>query len=142
MATALPAPRASLSALTRYSELSLYLLLVNGVASLVWTGKLDPITAVLAPLALVFKGWRYAMGKSAELSQRQATWLVAAYIFFFPFDLLVLSRAFAAGTPNLWLYAALHASIHLMLFVMMMRLFSARSTRDLRSEEHTSELQS
>ncbi|HKO04035.1 MAG TPA: DUF3488 and transglutaminase-like domain-containing protein, partial [Candidatus Acidoferrales bacterium] len=131
MATAVPAPRASLSALTRYSELSLYLLLVNGVASLVWTGKLDPITAVLAPLALAFKGWRYAMGKSAELSQRQATWLVAGYIFFFPFDLLVLSRAFVAGTPNLWLYAALHASIHLMLFVMMMRLFSARTTRDL-----------
>src|SRR5208282_1593609 len=131
MATAIRAPRASLSALTRYSELSLYLLLVNGVVSLVWTGKLDPVTAVLAPLALVLKGWRYARNKPAELSPRQATWLVAGYIFFFPIDVLVVSRAFVAGIPNLWLYAALHASIHLMLFVMLVRLFSARTTRDL-----------
>src|SRR5208282_1054173 len=121
----------SLSALTRYSEISLYLLLVNGVMSVVWTGKLDLVTAVLAPLALVFKGWRYARGKPPELSHRQATWLVAGYLFFFPIDLLVISRGFAAGTPNMWLYAALHASIHLMLFVMLVRLFSARSTRDL-----------
>ncbi|HKM89316.1 MAG TPA: DUF3488 and transglutaminase-like domain-containing protein [Candidatus Acidoferrales bacterium] len=131
MATAIRAPRTSLSALTRYSEISLYLLLVNGVMSVVWTGKLDLVTAVLAPLALVFKGWRYARGKPPELSHRQATWLVAGYLFFFPIDLLVISRGFAAGTPNMWLYAALHASIHLMLFVMLVRLFSARSTRDL-----------
>jgi hypothetical protein len=131
MATAVREPRVSLSALTRYSEVSLYLLLVNGVLSLVWTGKLDPVTAIIAPAALALKGWRYARGKPPELSHRQATGLVAAYIFFFPFDLLVISRAYVAGAPNLWLYAALHASIHLMLFVMLMRLFSARVTRDL-----------
>jgi hypothetical protein len=131
MATAVREPRASLSALTRYSEVSLYLLLVNGVVSLVWTGKLDPVSAIVAPAALAVKGWRYARGKPPELSHRLATVLVAAYILFFPFDLLVISRAFVAGTPNLWLYAALHASIHLMLFVMLMRLFSARGTRDL-----------
>jgi protein-glutamine gamma-glutamyltransferase len=123
--------RASLSALTRYSEVSLFLLLVNGVASLLWTGKLDPITAVLAPLALAVKAWRYAQGKPPELSHRHVTGLVIVYIFFFPFDLLVISRAFAAGNPNVWLYAALHASIHLMLFVMLVRLFSASGTRDL-----------
>jgi len=124
-------PRASLSALTRYSEVSLYLLLVNGVVSLVWTGKLDPVSAVVAPAALAVKGWRYARKKPPELSHRLATWFVAAYIFFFPFDLLVISRTLVTGTQNVWLYSALHAAIHLMLFVMVMRLLSARGTRDL-----------
>jgi len=131
MAAAATAPRASLSALVRYSEVSLYLLLVNGVLSLVWTGKLDPVSATLAPVALAVKGWRYARGKPPELSHRQVTWAVSLYILFFPFDLLVISRSFVSGTPNAWLYAALHAAIHLMLFVMIMRLYSASSSRDL-----------
>ena len=131
MAAAASAPRASLSALVRYSEISLYLLLANGVASLVWTGKLDPVSSTLAPLALAIKGWRYALGKPPELSHRQATWAVSIYIFFFPVDVLFISRAFVAGTPNYWLYAALHAAIHLMLYVMIMRLYSARTSRDL-----------
>ena len=131
MATAVRAPRASLSALVRYSEVSLYLLLLNGVAALVWTGKLDPITATIAPVALVVKGWRYALGKPPEFSARQVTWAVSAYLVFFPFDLFVITRAFVGSVPNFWLYAALHASIHLMLFVMLMRLYSASSSRDL-----------
>ncbi|HUJ39571.1 MAG TPA: transglutaminaseTgpA domain-containing protein [Candidatus Acidoferrales bacterium] len=131
MATAVRAPRASLSALVRYSEVSLFLLLVSGVASLLWTGKLDPVSATLAPLALAIKAWRYARGKPPELSHRQVTWAVSLYILFFPFDMLVFSRAFASGTPNTWLYAALHAAIHLMLFVMILRLYSARTSRDL-----------
>src|SRR5271168_3016264 len=131
MASAIPAPRPSLSALTRYSEISLFLLLVIGVASVVWTGKLDPVSAVVAPLALALKAWRFALGKPPELSHKQATCLVTGYVFFFPFDLMFISRAFVAGSPNLWLYAALHSAIHLMLFVMMVRLYSARTTRDL-----------
>jgi len=131
MATAVRAARASLSALVRYSEVSLYLLLVNGVAALVWTGRLDPVTAIVAPAALAIKGVRYARGKPPELSPRQVTWAVSAYLVFFPLDLFVISRAFAAGMPSPWLYAALHASIHLMLFVMLMRLYSASTTRDL-----------
>lgn len=131
MATAVRAPHASLSALVRYSEVSLFLLLVNGVIALVWTGKLDPVSSILAPLALAVKGWRYWRGKPPELSNRQVTWAVSAYVVFFPIDLLVISRSLAAGTPSVWLYAALHASIHLMLFVMLMRLFSASTTRDL-----------
>jgi len=131
MATAVRAPRASLSALVRYSEVSLFLLLVNGVASLLWTGKLDPVTAIIAPLALAVKGWRYALGKPPELSGRQVTWAVSAYLIFFPFDLLVISKAFVGNVPSFWLYAALHASIHLMLFVMLLRLYSASTSRDL-----------
>ena len=131
MATAAAAPRASLSALTRYSEVSLFLLLVNGVLALVWTGKLDLVAAVAAPAALAWKAFRYARGKPPELSQRVATWLVGGYLLIFPVDVLFISRALAAGNPNPWLFAGLNASIHLMLFVMLVRLFSAQATRDL-----------
>ncbi len=131
MASAAPAPRAPLSALRRYSEVSLFLLLVNGVVALVWTGKLDPFTAVAAPLALAWKAFHYLRGKPPEVTPRAATWLSISYLFFFPFDLLLISRPLAAGTTNPWLYAGLTASIHLMLFVMLVRLFSARTTRDL-----------
>jgi transglutaminase-like putative cysteine protease len=131
MATEVRTPRASLSALTRYSEVSLFLLLVNGVLALVWTGKLDLFTSIAAPAALVWKAFRYARGKAPELTSRVATWLVAGYMVFFPLDLLFISRPLAAGNPNPWLFAGLSASIHLMLFVMVVRLYSARLTRDL-----------
>src|SRR6185312_12842875 len=99
-------------------------------------------------------------GRGPELSTQMATWLVLAYFLFFPFDLWVLSRARAEGAPNPALYAALLATIHLLLFAVIVRLYSARTNRDhaflavlavaamissailtVRSEEHTSELQ-
>ena len=121
---------ARLSALARYAEVSLFLLLVNGMLALVWTGKLDPITMVLAPAALLFKATRYWRRSGPELSPRTATWLVVAYLPFYPLDLLVLSRDFVAGSSNAALYAALQASVHLMLYVMVVRLYSATKTRD------------
>ncbi len=105
-------------------------MLANGILSLEWTGKLDPITMVLAPAALLFKGVRYWLGRGPELSSRAATWLVVAYLPFYPLDLLVFSRDYVAGAPNAGLYAALQASIHLMLYVMVVRLYSASKTRD------------
>src|ERR1700682_1169348 len=110
----IPVPR--LSALERYAELSLFLLLCNGVLALEWTGKLDPITMVLALAALLVKAVRYWLRRPPELSPRIATGLVVLYIPFYPLDLLVLSRAYVSGAPNANLYAALHASVHLMLF--------------------------
>lgn len=128
--TAADSTGARLSALTRYADVSLFLLLANGILSLEWTGKLDPITMVLAPAALLFKAIRYWMRRGPEISSRTATWLVAAYLPFYPLDLLVFSRDYVSGAPNAGLYAALHASIHLMLYVMVVRLYSATKTRD------------
>jgi transglutaminase-like putative cysteine protease len=119
-----------LSALARYADVSLFLLLSNSVLALEWTGKLDPITMALAPAALLFKAVRHWMRKGPELSARTATIFVVAYLPFYPLDLLVFSRDFAAGAPNAGLYAALHASIHLMLYVLVVRLYSATKTRD------------
>lgn len=119
-----------LSAVQRYFEISLYLLVLTSVMAVVSTGKLDPFSTFAPILALGYKGLRIWHGKGPEFSVRLATWLVLAYFLFFPFDLWVISRNLAAGAPNPALYSALLAAIHLLLFAVLVRLYSARTNRD------------
>jgi len=66
----------------------------------------------------------------AELKQTTATRLVLAYVFLFPLDALFLSRNLASGTSNSALYAVLLAAVHFLLFVTVLRLYSAVTDRD------------
>src|ERR1700691_249849 len=119
-----------LPAVQRYFEVSLFLLVSTGILAVITTGKLDPVTTILGPLALIYKFIRIWRGRGPELSVRVATGLVLAYFLFFPFDLWVISRNLSVGAPNPTLYAALLSAIHLMLFATLVRLFSARTNRD------------
>ena len=119
-----------LSALKRHFEISLYFLLLIGVLTLVSTGKLDLVSILAPPAALLFKGYRWWRGKGPEISNRVGSWITIAYFIFFPFDLWIISRALSADTQNPGLYAALLATIHLMLFAIIVRLYSASKTRD------------
>jgi hypothetical protein len=119
-----------LSAIRRHFEISLYFMLLTGVLTLVSTGKLDLLTMLVLPAAMLFKGYRWWHGKGPELSNRHATWLTVAYFVFFPFDLWIISRMLANGAQNPGLYAALLATVHLMLFATVIRLFSATTIRD------------
>ena len=120
---------AHLSALRRHFEISLYFLLLTGVLTLVSTGKLDLVSIFALPAAMLFKGYRWWHEKGPEISNRAANWLTVAYFIFFPFDFWVVSRGLAAGAQNPTLYAALLATIHLMSFATVVRLFSASTTR-------------
>lgn len=128
----LPGPERSegLSAVQRYFELSLYLLVSTGVLAVVTTGKLDLVSTFVPLAALTYKGVRLWHGRGPEFSPRLATWLVLAYFLFFPLDLWVLSRGLAEGAPNPPMYAALLSAIHLLLFAVLVRLYSARTNRD------------
>jgi protein-glutamine gamma-glutamyltransferase len=119
-----------LPAVQRYFEVSLFLLVSTGIVAVISTGKLDPVSTVIPPIALAYKSIRIWRGRGPELSVRVATGLVLAYFLFFPVDLWLISRNLSAGAPNPTLYAALLAAIHLMLFATLVRLFSARSNRD------------
>jgi transglutaminase-like putative cysteine protease len=119
-----------LSALRRHFEISLYLLLLTGVLTLVSTGKLDLVTILVLPAALLFKGYRWWHGKGPEISNRVATWFTIVYFVFFPVDLWIISRILAKDAQNPGLYSALLATIHLMLFAIIVRLYSASTTRD------------
>jgi hypothetical protein len=119
-----------LSAIRRHFEISLYFMLLTGGLTLVSTGKLDLVTILVLPSAMLYKGYRWWHSKGPEITNRTATWLTVAYFVFFPFDLWIVSRMLAAGAQNPALYAALLATIHLMLFATVVRLYSASTTRD------------
>jgi transglutaminase-like putative cysteine protease len=114
----------------RFFRASLFLLLLTSVGTLVSTGKLDLLTCAIAPLAMLYKGARLWRGQPPELSHTTATWLVIAYLGFFPLDIFFFSRAFVANSTNPALLAALVAAVHFLVFVMLVRLYSATTDRD------------
>jgi transglutaminase-like putative cysteine protease len=114
----------------RFFRGSLFFLILTSIGMLIATGKLDWITCVLASLGALYKGFRWLRHKRLELSHRGATWLVVGYLGFFPLDTFFLSRVFVAGSANPALYAAMLGAVHFLLFVMLVRLFSATTDRD------------
>jgi protein-glutamine gamma-glutamyltransferase len=114
----------------RFFRASLLLLIFTSVCTLALTGKLDPFTAVLAPAAVIYKAIRWWRGRPNELRNNRATWLVIAYLAFFPLDMFILSRVLVQNSANPPLYAALMAAVHFLIFVMLVRLYSASTDRD------------
>jgi len=130
MAASLTTPRIPALPAERFFRTSLSLLLLTSILTLVSTGKLDIFTIFVAPLAALYKGYRWWHGRPAELSSRAATWCVLLYLFFFPIDLLLFSRLLAGNSSNPPLFAALLAAVHFLLFVTLVRFYSAVSDRD------------
>jgi len=114
----------------RFFQGSLLLLIGSSIATLIATGKIDPISCILAALAMIFKGYRWWRREQPELSHRVATFLVLGYVVIFPLDVLLFSRAYVSSSANPALYAALLGSIHFLLFVLLVRLYSATTDRD------------
>ncbi|HXY14316.1 MAG TPA: DUF3488 and transglutaminase-like domain-containing protein [Terriglobales bacterium] len=106
------------TAVERYFEVALYLLVFVGFGALASTGGLDTLTVLLVGGALLFRGYALLSRRSVLLPERWTTPLTLAYALFYLADYLLLSRTF------------LYATVHLVLFVMLVRLFSARRDRD------------
>lgn len=125
-------PASSLPALPaeRFFRTALFFVMATSVATLVSTGKLDWPTMLLVPAAMIYKGLRWWRQRPAEIPHAIATRLVLGYVLFFPLDVLFLSRAFVTGATNPVLYASLLGSVHFLLFVMIIRLYSATTDRD------------
>jgi len=105
-------------AIRRYFDVALYLLIFTGFGTLASTGRLDVLTVLLVTLALLFRGYALARRRQVLLSERWTNLLTIACVGFFIADDFVISRAF------------LGATVHLVLFVMLVRLFSAQKDRD------------
>lgn len=114
----------------RFFRTSLSLLILTAIVMLTSTGKLDLITVVAAPLAAVYKGYRWWNRRPPELSHRAATWCVIAYLAFFPVDAAFLSRFLVGTSSNPPLFAALLAVVHFLIYAMLIRFYSATSDRD------------
>ena len=129
MASTVATPASHLPA-DRFYRTALFFLVLTSVITLVATGKLDLFTTIAAPAFVLYKGLRWWRGFPAELPHAIATRLVVSYVFFFPIDGIFLSRSFAAASANPNLYSTLVASVHFLLFVTVVRLYSANTDRD------------
>jgi len=105
-------------AIDRYFEVALYLLVLTGVGTLASTGTLDLATVVFVCSALVFRGYLLAKKRKMVIPERWTTVLTIGYAIFYVTDYFFLSGGFLAST------------VHLVLFVMVVRLFSAQRDRD------------
>ncbi len=130
MAAALTAPSVTALPGESFFRTSLSLLILTSTLTLVSTGKLDIVTSFAVPLAAFYKGYRWWHGRPAELSHRAATWFVLVYVVFFPLDALFFSRVFVGNSSNPPLFAALLGAVHFLLFVTLIRFYSASSDRD------------
>jgi transglutaminase-like putative cysteine protease len=106
------------TAVERYLELALYLLVLTGFGTLASTGGLDFITVLLVGGALLFRGYLVVQRRSLLIPERWMTVLTLAYVAFYLADYLLISGSF------------LNSTVHLVLFVMVVRLFSAYRDRD------------
>src|SRR5258708_7215886 len=130
MAASAPLPVANPLPAERFFRISLFLLLLTAILTLIGTGKIDLFTSITATAALLYRARRWWYGHEPELNSRIATLLVLCYVAFFPVDMFFISRSLAANSPNPPLYSALISSVHFLIFVMLVRMFSARTDRD------------
>src|SRR6202140_5529727 len=95
-------------AIERYFNVALYLLVLSGFGALASTGG----------LALALRGYQLLTGHEFAIPERWNTVLTLIYVAIALADYFFLSRSF------------LTATVHLVLFAMVVRLFSLQRTRD------------
>jgi protein-glutamine gamma-glutamyltransferase len=106
------------AAIQRYFEAALYLLVVTGFATLVSTGGLDLPAVLLVGAAILFRGYLLATRLTLLIPEAWTTTLTLGYVAFYLADYFVFSGVFVTAT------------VHLVLFVMVVRLFSSKRDRD------------
>jgi len=105
-------------AIERYFNVALYLLVLTGFGALASTGGLDLPAVFLVSLALALRGFQLLTRREFVIPNRWTTLLTLIYVFVYLADYFLLSRSF------------LTATVHLVLFTMVVRLFSLQRTRD------------
>src|SRR5437868_15188050 len=102
-----PASTAPTTARTlhRYFEVSLYLLIVAGFATIAGTGKLDFASLLLVGGAVVLRGFLVAKGRGAVLSESATSLLTLIYVGFYALDVFLLSRFFVSATVHVVRFA-------------------------------------
>ncbi len=106
------------AAIERYFQVSLYLMVLTGFGTLASTGTLDAPTVVLVGGALAMRGYLLSKRSPCQMPTRVTNYLTLAYVAFYLADYSLFSRSF------------LTATVHLVLFGMVVRLFSVHKDRD------------
>ncbi len=112
-------PPASLgqSIIERYYEISLYLLIVTGFTTLASTGKLDAPSVAIFAAVLALRGYLLLKGRAPVIPVRWTNYITFAYVISYLADFFLLS-----DFP--------HATAHLILLIMAVKIFSVERYRD------------
>ena len=105
-------------AIARYFEVALYLLVLTGFLTLVSTHGLDIPSTLFVAAAMIVRGYLLTTNRTLLIPERWTSGLTIAYVAFYVVDYFLLSQQFVSTT------------VHLVLFLTVMRLFSARRDRD------------
>ena len=118
MATITMATTAMAKAIERYFNVALYLLVLTGFGALASTGGLDLPAVVGVGMALALRGYQLLTRREFAIPERWTNVLTLIYVFIYLADYFFISRSF------------LGANVHLVLFLIVVRLFSLQRTRD------------
>ena len=105
-------------AIERYFSVALYLLVLTGFGALASTGGLDLPAVVGVGMALALRGYQLLTRREFAIPERWTNVLTLIYVFIYLTDYFYISRSF------------LGANVHLVLFLIVVRLFSLQRTRD------------
>ncbi len=106
------------SRLERYFETSLFLLVTAGFVTVASTGAIDTISVAFVSIALIVRGWFLITGKKFSMPIAWDPYFTLGYVAFYAADYFLLSRSFV------------NATVHLILFSMVVKIFSVRRDRD------------
>src|ERR1035437_718759 len=118
MATITMATTTMAKAIERYFNVALYLLVLTGFGALASTGGLDLPAVVGVGMALALRGYQLLTRREFAIPERWTNLLTLIYVFIYLADYFFISRSF------------LGANVHLVLFLIVVRLFSLQRTRD------------
>src|SRR5438093_9452750 len=108
----------SAAAVEKFFQLSLLGLVASGFLAVAGSGYLDAPTTIVTATGLLLRGAIAAGLLRLEISDRMVTILTIAYIGFCPLDYQFLSGDF------------LKATIHLVFFLVIVKILTARTNRD------------
>jgi transglutaminase-like putative cysteine protease len=111
--------RPPVSIAEKFFQGSLYLLLVMGFCALAGTAKLDALSLALVAFALLLRGFHLLKGRTVVIPERWASLLTLLYFVFYTVDYFLLSQSFVSAT------------VHMVLFIMVIKIFSVQRDRDL-----------
>src|SRR5882757_6476353 len=105
-------------AIERYFNVALYLLVLTGFGTLASTGGLDLPAVLVVGCALLIRGYQLITHQQFTIPERWTTYLTLFYVAVYFADYFFVSRSFLTST------------VHLVLFGMVIRLFSLQRARD------------
>ena len=112
-------PRSTIeAAVERYFQVSLFLLVTIGFATLASTGRLDALSVLFVGIALILRAYLLLKQREFKIPERWTTYFTLIYVLVFVVDLFMVSGNYV------------NASIHLVLFSLVVKVFSVQRERD------------